>query len=376
MAYTPKVPWFRRDFLVSEQHLNPTEDISQSATGTVDRQKIQVHQFQRRPFPGWFSVERLFENVRNHLPDDIDVSVLVNRRPNKGFLPRLLDAFDARLASGEVNHVLGDVHYVAWFLPRRRTLITVLDCVPLERMKGVRRFVIWLLWYWWPLKRTAYVVVISEFTRQSLLKWVNYPEDKIIVIPPAVSQKFIYSRARPHHEWSRILQIGSTENKNILRIIEALEGLDVTLVMIGQLSDPVRKALETRHINYESHAHVDDEALLMHFRFADILAFPSTYEGWGMPIIEAQATGRPVVTGNVASMPEAAGDAACLVDPFDVSSIRAGFVRVLNDKAYAHALIEAGRANARKYGEKEVANRYADLYRKISEASKADRASH
>ena len=152
--------------------------------------------------------------------------------------------------------------------------------------------------------------------------------------------------------------------------------LDVTLVMIGQLSDSVREVLETRHINYESHAHVDDEALLMHFRSADILAFPSTYEGWGMPIIEAQATGRPVVTGNVASMPEAAGDAACLVDPFDVSSIRAGFVRVLNDKAYAHALIEAGRANARKYGEKEIANRYADLYRKISEASKAGRTRH
>ena len=337
------------------------------------RRRIRVGHFQRRPVRGWFSVERLFGSVRDHLPEDIEVHLFVNRRPSKGLLPRLFDAIDARLKTQDVNHVLGDVHYVAWFLPRRRTLITVLDCVPLERMTGARRLVLWLLWYWWPLKRTSHVTVISEFTRQSLLKWVNYQKEKIVVIPPAVSPKFTFTPPRPHSEWSRILQIGSTENKNVLRIIEAVAGLEVTLVMIGHLSESVRHVLETKNIRYENHADIDEGALLEHYRNADLLAFPSTYEGWGMPIIEAQATGRPVVTANVASMPEAAGGAACLVDPFDVLSIRAGILRVLNDETYARSLIKSGRANAQKYDANKTALRYADLYRDISAASQAGR---
>ena len=341
--------------------------------GTRTRRNVAVRQFLRRPVRGWYSVERIFEDVRQHLPADIKVNVVVNQHPSKGLLPRLLDAVNARLASGEVNHVLGDIHYVAWFLPRRRTMITVLDCVALERKTGLRRFALWFLWYWWPLKRASYVVVISEFTRQSLLRWVRYPEANIVVIPPALSPNFAYSQPRRHQEWSRILQIGSTPNKNVLRVIEALAGMDVTLVMIGHLSQPVREALTRYQVRHENYSNVDEAGLLYHYRHADVLVFPSTYEGWGMPIIEAQATGRPVVTGNIASMPEAAGGAACLVDPFDVESIRAGVARVLSDEAYAQALIERGRANASKYSGKEIASRYADLYRQISAAAKVGR---
>lgn len=333
--------------------------------------KVRVRQFLRRPVMGWFSIEGTFENVRQHLSDDISVSVVVNRRRSKGVLPRLLDAINARVAAGEVNHVLGDVHYVAWFLPRRRTMITVHDCVPLERARGLRRFVLWLMWYWWPMKRASRVTVVSEFTRQSLLKWVRYPQDKINVIPPPVSGHFTYMAPRPHCEWSRVLQIGSTPNKNVLRIVEALTGLNITLVMIGRISPPVRAALTRFGVRFENHSNVDDASLVEIYRNIDLLAFPSTYEGWGMPIIEAQATGRPVVTSNIASMPEAAGGAACLVDPFDVASIRAGIMRVLNDETYALGLISAGLANARKNDVKIIAGLYADVYRDISDQSKS-----
>lgn len=335
---------------------------------------VQVNQFLRRPVHGWFSIERLFDDVRRHLPGDIGVTLVVNRRQNKGLFPRIFDAVRASFVSGEVNHVLGDVHYVAWFLPRKRTVITVLDCIPLERMRGVRRFVLWFLWYWFPLKRASHVTVISEFTRRSLLKWVRYPESKIVVIPPPVSPNFTFSPPRPHEEWSRILQIGSTPNKNVVRLVEAISELPVTLVIIGSIADDVLEVLERFDVSYENHVNVDDQALVQHYRDADILAFPSTYEGWGMPIIEAQAIGRPVVAGNVASMPEAAGGAACLVDPFDVSSMREGIIRVLTDKSYAHNLIEVGLENAKKYEVSAIARRYAGLYRKVSTRAKTKRS--
>ena len=350
----------------SEPNTADQETVSIGSPEPKRRRTIRVRQFQRAPVSGWYSVERLFDYVRAYLPDDIQVDLSINRHPSKGMLPRLMDALAARRLGKGINHILGDVHYLAWFLPRRRTLITVLDCIPLERTRGLRRFALWLLWYWWPLRRASHVAVISEFTRQSLLGWVNFDEERVVVIPPAVSRSFVYTPPRPHNQWSRILQIGTTPNKNVSRLIEALAGLDVTLVMVGHLTDPVRQLLKATATRFENHTNVADEALVDLYQGADVLVFPSTYEGWGMPIIEAQATGRPVVTSDIASMPEAAGGAACLIDPFDVASIRAGIVRILSNEQYAYGLIEAGRTNARQYDVKEIASRYAALYRQMS----------
>ena len=95
----------------------------------------------------------------------------------------------------------------------------------------------------------------------------------------------------------------------------------------------------------------------------DLLVFVSTYEGFGLPILEAQATGRPVITSNVLSMPEVAGDSACLVDPFDVSSIRKGILKVINDPAYREKLIKRGFENVKRFQPDKIAEQYADIYR-------------
>jgi len=104
------------------------------------------------------------------------------------------------------------------------------------------------------------------------------------------------------------------------------------------------------------------------YRECDLVVFASSYEGFGLPILEANATGRPVVTSNVCSMPEVAGGAACLVDPFDVASIRAGVNRVLSDPAYRESLIVAGFENAKRFGAARIARAYADVYTNLAGA--------
>src|SRR6187401_1068845 len=152
--------------------------------------RVVVEQFQRRAEAGVFSIERLFESVRAALPAEFEVHVHTNRFHSRGVWPRLFDALRAGWRAGAVNHVLGDVHYLTWFLPRERTLLTIHDCVSLERLHGVRRELLWLLWYWLPLQRAAIVSVVSEYTRRALLDWVPNTAADIRVIPPPVPANF------------------------------------------------------------------------------------------------------------------------------------------------------------------------------------------
>ncbi|MGH9888210.1 MAG: glycosyltransferase family 4 protein [bacterium] len=337
-----------------------TEQVEDHAGGS-----IHVTQFQRRALPGQFSIERLFEDVRAALPGEVQVALRINRHPSRGIVGRVADAISARRCRGTINHVLGDVHYLTWFLPRCGTILTVHDCVSLERMTGLRLRLFWLLWYWWPLRRADHVTVISEYTRSALLEWVRYPAERIHVIPPPLSAEFEAARAPARGPRLRLLQVGTGGNKNLARVIEAVQDLPVDLVIIGKLSAALRSELERRAISFESYFDLSRAELLDQYRRADALVFVSTYEGFGLPIIEAQAIGRPVVTSLVCSMPEAAGGGACLVDPTDVADIRRGIRRLIEDPAYCASLVERGYANAAKYSAAGVAEQYAALYRAL-----------
>jgi glycosyltransferase involved in cell wall biosynthesis len=266
---------------------------------------------------------------------------------SRGVLRRLADAIAAWRVHGPVNHIVGDVHYLAWFLPRKKTMITVHDCVSLERLTGMKRWFFWFFWYWWPLRRAARVTVVSKFSKESLQKWVSYPADRIHIIPPTLSYEFCNSPFVEHGNLPRLLQVGTTRNKNLGRLIEALEGLEITLVVIGRLDDATRIRIDELGIVFENYVDLDDDSLVREYQKAAILVFVSTYEGFGMPILEA---------------------AACLVDPFDVADIRRGICRLLDEPSYCQELVERGYENAARYSPERIAEQYAAIYRKIHEA--------
>lgn len=329
--------------------------------------KFRITHFMRDRRPNTFSIERLYEDVRNALPDDCVATEWVCQNPSTGFWPRLRDAWAALSAQGDVNHVTGDTHYLTYFLDRQRTVLTVHDLVTIERSHGLKRLVFWFFWFWLPVMRSRVVITVSEATRQALLHTVKCAPEKVVTIHNPVSAEFqpvekIFNMACP-----RILQVGTKTNKNLCRVVEALAGIRCKLVIIGPLSAELEGLLKNYGIDHENHIGLSRQALLDQYIQADMLIFASTYEGFGLPIVEANAVGRPVVTSHLSPMTEIAGDAACLVDPYDVKAIRAGVERIINDSFYRDNLVTSGHKNFHRFSPAVVAEQYAAIYRKIAQ---------
>ena len=328
---------------------------------------IRVQYFQRKSSPTNFSMERAFHTIYLALPKDICVEVYNCRFHSRRIVRRILNIIDARFHQDDLNHIVGDVHYLALGLRKRRTILTIHDCVCLRFNKGLHCLLLRWFWYWLPVRRVAAVTVISEFTRDEVLKYTGCNSDVVHVIPDPVSSEFSPCPKEFHQKYPVILQVGTSQhNKNICRVAEALRGIPCRLEIIGRLTKLQREALKHNSISYQEQWSLSDEQVVAKYRECDMVIFVSIYEGFGMPIVEANATGRPVVTSNIAPMSAVAGAAACLVDPYNPSSIREGVLRVINDNAYRSHLITQGFENIKRFRAEVVAAQYADLYRQLN----------
>ncbi len=328
--------------------------------------KKVVH-FHRKPYPGAFSIEGLFSAIRETLLDlGCEVELAVAPCSSRGLFDRLSNLLWARKQRGEVNHITGDINYLTLVLPRSRTVLTIHDLNTLHRLRGVKRWIYKTLWFSLPIRYSSITTVISNETKRAVLAEFTLEEQRIVVIPNAVSPTYKPCPKDFNAERPRILQIGTKRNKNLLRLVAALEGIKCHLHIIGTPDDEATAAISKSGITCTLDSNLTEEEMCDAYREADIVSFVSTAEGFGMPIIESQYIERPVVTSNVSSMPEIAGNGACLVNPYDVADIRRGFLRVVRDEAYRKQLIEAGRHNRKNFDLETVAKLYLQLYERIS----------
>jgi glycosyltransferase involved in cell wall biosynthesis len=166
-------------------------------------------------------------------------------------------------------------------------------------------------------------------------------------------------------------------HKNLERLIEAFHlvrdrGLDrLKLVLIG---DEISKYTALRRAVHRHQLHpyvrflgyLPEETLAVMYRLAGVFVFPSLYEGFGLPPLEAMASGTPVVTSNVSSLPEVAGDAAVLVDPYDTRSIADGIYRVLTDQRLRADLRRLGLARAGQFSWESSVRRVREIYGQVA----------
>jgi len=329
---------------------------------------LRVIHFLRKPTVGSHSIERLFTDVRAALPRDIDCIVRVSGFLGHGLFRCLYNICEAGWRRGQVNHVTGEVHFLVLGLPSDRTILTVHDCGNLHRLKGWRLFVLRVLWFTWPLRRVRLVTTISEATRRELIDMAGISPDRVRLVYNCVSPDFRPVPKEFNQDCPRILLLGTAPNKNLERMAEALAGINSSVELIGRPSPDQTAVFAKHNVGLIVRGGVSNEQIVEAYQRCDLLLFASTYEGFGLPIIEAQAVGRPVVTSNCSSMAEVAADSACLVDPFDVSSIRAGVQRVIGDPVFRAELVRRGFENQSRFSAAEVAAQYAALYREVAGA--------
>ena len=320
-----------------------------------------------------FSIERLFAEIRQKLPSDLHVQSAPCPHPSRGLVGRWRNVRDAGIRNAEVHHIVGDVHYLAFGLPRRRTVLTIHDCAALERLKGIKRAVLKYFWFTGPMRRAEVVTAISSATKDELRRWVGPLADKVEVVPDCVFDEFTPDPKEFNTAAPVCLQVGTKWNKNVERVAEALRGTGCRLEIVGILSGTQRVCLERSGVAFVEHGRLRDSELLEAYRRCDFVMFASLYEGFGLPILEAQATGRPVITSNFGAMAEAAGEGAFLVDPFSVESIRSAVTTLLGDPVLRRDLSVRGTKNVEAFRSGVIARRYADIYRRVARAANAVR---
>lgn len=339
---------------------------------------LRVGMFIRHPRPGFHSIETVFRTVRDALPAGVRAFWLVSPFASKGILPRLRSALAAAVAMRRhdlrVAHVLGDEHFLVLLLPFRRTVLTIHDCDALAAARGLRGILLRLLWLHLPVRIAAAITTVSERSRTQLLELTGCNPGKVRVIANPLPAIFRPTQVAPSNRKPRVLHVGTKPNKNLARLVEAMVGIDAELVVVGKLDEQSLRLLRTSGIAWEGLVDASEADMLKAYSECTLLAFVSTSEGFGMPIIEAQAVGRPVLTSALSPMREVSGGAALLVDPFDVAAIRAGLQRLIADARLRDELVEAGLRNALRFNAAAIAAQYGDLYRQVAGAPVADGA--
>lgn len=306
-------------------------------------------------------------------------------------LPALLTIGQLEIAWITWRRSLDLVHDPTGVIPLQMTpakrLATVHDVIPYIYPQTCT-MLDWLIYRFWlpfAVRGLDRVVTVSQQSRGDIVQFLSIEAEKVMVIPEAANKHYRpmgteeiqSSLKRAEIDFSYILYVGSVEpRKNLPRLLEAyalLRQWSVTwdLVIVGARNfwktTPVAEVFKRLGLQSCVHftGYISEEDLPAIYNGADLFIFPSLYEGFGLPVLEAMACGTPVVTSNSSSLPEVAGEAAILIDPYDVDAMAAAMQCILSDPNLAEELAAKGIARAREFSWERTARETIAVYEEV-----------
>jgi glycosyltransferase involved in cell wall biosynthesis len=311
---------------------------------------------------------------------------LIERAENYSLLEQVSVPFGLRRTHVDLFHA---PHYVVSPLTRCPTVVTIHDCIHLRFPQYLpnRAAAVYARTMMTMAARRAHrILTVSQASKEDILRYLKVPASKIEVIYNALDERLAtapspdeITRVRERLQLTSpfILYAGNIKpHKNVDRLIEAFSilrkrrGGDLKLLIIG---DEISKYPNLRrlvhrfqlHKYVRFHGFVSDETLAVLYRLATAFVFPSLYEGFGLPPLEAMAAGTPVITSNVSSLPEVVGDAALLIDPMNAGAIADAMTRVLSDQALRSDLVRRGCERVKTFSWERSVRRTREVYAEV-----------
>ncbi|HEX5433545.1 MAG TPA: glycosyltransferase family 1 protein [Candidatus Angelobacter sp.] len=281
-----------------------------------------------------------------------------------------------------------DVFHCQYIMPPRlavKTVVTIHDLAHERypefspRLEGLRMRKL----VPWSARRADHIITVSEYSARDIVSLYGVPRNKITVAYPAASEKF-----RPRDKQACkaqlqeaygidspfILYVGRVQvRKNLNRVVEAFAKVrsnhpDLKLVIVGKpdlayekLLAKIKELALTAHIHFPGY--IEGDRLPLFYNAAEMFVFPSIFEGFGLPVAEAMASGVPTITSNGSCLEEVAGNGALLVDPMSVDSLAAAMRQILEDEGLRRELIERGLRRSAVFSTRGFAAKILDVYR-------------
>ena len=236
-------------------------------------------------------------------------------------------------------------------------------------------------------RKANYIIAVSEASRKDILELTGVAQDKVVVVYSGVDEHFQKLPSEHLIDFTKkynlqqpfILYVGSIHpRRNIQKLIEAFVHLKKEkqikhkLILIGlvlQQASQLTKWINDSNIAEDilSVGFVSDEDLVKFYNMADLFIYPSLYEGFGFPVLEAMACGTPVITSNVSSLPEVAGNAAILIDPLNVMEMADSIYRLISNSALRQEFVERGFERCKQFSWRQAAEETLNLFEKAGD---------
>jgi glycosyltransferase involved in cell wall biosynthesis len=322
--------------------------------------------FLRKPVYGkFYSIEKYFyELINNHYDNRFVFKLKICPVESKGLFNRIYLIFWAYFNQGDINHICGDIHFIALFLKKSRTIITVHDNYSMKRLHGIKRIIYYIFWLKLPAFRCCKIIAVSKKTADELKKYLPNIKSKILHINVFI-QSIFKKKFKKKSNLTSILIIGTAINKNFYNSISSLSKIKCEVSIIGILNSEQIKFLKDLNIKYRNFFNLSDHQIYKKYCYSDILLFASTYEGFGMPILEAQAVGRPVVTSNIRPLTDVGGEGALYVNPNSINSITKGVQTLIKSNSLRKKLILNGFKNIKRFDPKEIIAHHYKCYNQL-----------
>jgi glycosyltransferase involved in cell wall biosynthesis len=326
---------------------------------------MKINYFFRHPKVG-HSIHRVFRTLIDEINKSHQINII--EMPQKGSMPNDVlknNIYTYRHRDKKaIHHITGHIHDVLLALIGVKTILTIHDLVFLDNVKNpIKRFIKWLFWLYIPVKIADKVVCISNRTKQNILSKIK--TEKLIVIHNPVDPIFKYIEKEFNKHKPIILHIGTGWNKNLEKTIEALSGITCHLRIIGKLKQTQLDLLSKYNIEYSNEINLTDLEIKNEYVNCDIVNFPSLYEGFGMPIIEGQQTGRIVITSKIEPMIEVANGGVAFVSLKKKNSLKEIYLKVIEDDLYREQTIKDGYLNAQRFSVQNISRQYLNLYKNL-----------